>query len=188
MRARHRWKLQMQVPQASDGAQPAGPWLTPRDRAHVQTLCRRWGLLEGSQPLIVICPGARSHIKRWTAEGFARVADRLIQDDQAHVIFSGEPEEEPIVEEILGLMDHQARSAVGLVTLRQLGVLMQRAALVITNDSAALHLASAVEVPTVALLGPTDPDKYGPTVGRHRTIRRRLFCAPCEQPQCRFHH
>jgi ADP-heptose:LPS heptosyltransferase len=77
---------------------------------------------------------------------------------------------------------------VGLVTIRQLGVLMQRSHLVITNDSASLHLASALQVPTVAVFGPTDADKYGPTSAQSRTIRRRLFCAPCEQALCRFNH
>ena len=58
----------------------------------------------------------------------------------------------------------------------------------ITNDSAALHLASAVRVPTVAVFGPTDAEKYGPTAVRSRTVRRQLFCAPCEQSLCRFSH
>ena len=65
---------------------------------------------------------------------------------------------------------------------------MQRAQLVITNDSASLHLASTLDVPTVAIFGPTDEAKYGPTSRARRVIRRRLFCAPCEQALCRFHH
>ena len=68
------------------------------------------------------------------------------------------------------------------------GALMQRAALVITNDSASLHLASALYIPTVAIFGPTDADKYGPTATQSRTIRRHLFCSPCEQALCRFSH
>ena len=42
--------------------------------------------------------------------------------------------------------------------------------------------------PTVALFGPMDETKYGPTGARDRVIRRRLVCAPCEQALCRFHH
>ncbi len=137
---------------------------------------------------VIICPGARSHIKRWVAEGFARVADRLIAEAHAQVVFSGEPDEEPVINAIRELMNHPAHSAVGLTTVRQLGALMRRAALVITNDSASLHLASAVHVPTVAIFGPTDERKYGPTSPHSRTIRRRLFCAPCEQPLCRYSH
>jgi ADP-heptose:LPS heptosyltransferase len=162
-------------------------WWSERDEAHVKTLMQRWRL-ESHGRIVVVCPGARSHIKRWTAEGFARVADRLIEEAKAQVIFSGEPDERPMVEEVLGLMGRRAHNAVGLTTVRQLAVLMGGVRLVITNDSAALHVASAVGAPTLALFGPTDEGAYGPTAPRSRVIRRRLFCAPCEQPLCRFSH
>ncbi len=190
MRDRHLWKLRAQVLEAASAlarVEERPLHVTAKDTAQVEGLWKRWAL-DGGQRLVIICPGARSHIKRWTAEGFARVADRLIAEAGVHVIFSGEPEEGPVVEEILGLMKHRAHSAVGLVTIRQLGALMARSDLVITNDSAALHLASAFNVPTVAIFGPTDAAKYGPTSTRHRVIHRRLFCAPCEQALCRFNH
>lgn len=192
MRERHRWTLQAHAPDAApmlrvDGAESHGAvWISPHDLAHVESLWRRWRLRE-EEPFVLIAPGARSHIKRWTAEGFAQVADRLIAEGDT-VIFSGEPEEEPIIEEIMSLMRRRAHSAVGLVTIRQLGALMQRARLVVTNDSGALHLASALDVPTVAIFGPTDARKYGPTSVPSRTVRRRLFCAPCERALCRFNH
>jgi ADP-heptose:LPS heptosyltransferase len=74
------------------------------------------------------------------------------------------------------------------MTLPQLAALMQRAGLVLTNDSASLHLACAVGAPVLALFGPTDPRKYGPTGPRDRVLQRRLFCVPCEQALCRFNH
>jgi len=185
MRERHLWKLRVQAGTAasSNGAL----WLSPKDIAHVEQLLKRWRLDPG-KPLVVICPGARSHIKRWTAEGFAALADRLIAEAGVSVIFCGEPDEEVVVEEVLTSMRQPAHNAVGLTTIRQAGALMQRAALVITNDSASLHLASALNVPTVAIFGPTNANKYGPTAPQHRTIRRHLFCSPCEQALCRFNH
>ena len=211
MRDRHLWTLARHAPQffqkttpsiapsarpqglARDFAPPSPKaglqdalWFSEKDRAHVQRLWSRWNL-EGHQPVAIVCPGARSHIKRWTAEGFAQVADRLITACGARVIFSGEPAEEPVVEEILSFMTHRAHNAISLTTARQAGLLMQRAHIVITNDSASLHLASLMNVPTVAIFGPTDDTKYGPTATRHQVIRRQLFCSPCEQAQCRFH-
>jgi len=191
MRDRHLWKLRAQVPSLAGGPSAAAGddvlRFTAKDQAHVAILRRRWQL-DGARRLTVISPGARSHIKRWTAEGFARVADRLIEEAGCEVLFSGEPEEKPIVEEVMGLMSHRAHSAVGLTTIRQLGLLMREAALVIANDSAALHLASSLRVATIAIFGPTDADKYGPTSPHRRVIRRTLFCAPCEQALCRFNH
>ena len=194
MRERQLWKLRVQVPalaaaspqrEGSSGLEPL--WIGAKDAGQIDTLWRRWGL-EGARRLVVICPGARSHIKRWAAEGFARVADRLIEEAGAQIVFSGEPEEESVVQEVLGCMRYRACSDVGLTTVRQLGELMRRAQLVITNDSASLHVASALRVPTVAIFGPTDEAKYGPTSARRRVIRRRLFCAPCERSLCRFNH
>lgn len=186
MRDRHRWKLRMQAPEADDRERPMPLWFSDQDLAHVEALWRRWDLAR--QPRIaLIAPGTRSHIKRWTSEGFAALADGLI-DAGIHVVFSGEPDEEGIVEEISGLMRGRAHSLVGMVTIRQLGLVMQRVQLAVTNDSGALHLASAVGTPTVAIFGPTDAAKYGPTAAASHTIRRRLFCAPCEAPTCRFNH
>lgn len=190
MRERHLWSFRAQAPGVArgvTGAEGAPFVFTAKDIAQIDALQRRWGL-EGARRLVVICPGARSHIKRWVTEGFARVADELIERCGAEVVLSGEPDEEPVIAEILKAMRRRAHSAVGLATIRQVALLMQRAELVITNDSASLHLASAVGVPTVALFGPTDARKYGPTAPRHRTIRRRLFCAPCEQALCAFNH
>ena len=215
MRDRHLWMLHAQVPelkraerregsedrrQRSEGrkqkaesrrqAPHTAPlmWFSPKDAMQVEHLWNRWQL-EDARPLVIICPGARSQIKQWTSEGFARVADRLLETD-AQLLLAGEPAEEPIVEAILGLMTHRqrARSAVGLTTIRQLGLLMTRAQLVIVNDSASLHLASALNIPVIAIFGPTDETKYGPTSTRHRLIGRQLFCAPCEQALCAFNH
>ena len=191
MRERHLWLLAAQapavrrVPPSSVVESPL--WFLPRDEASVEALWSRWKL-DAARPVVIMCPGARSHLKRWTAEGFARVADRLIAECRAEVVWSGEPDEKAVIDEILSLMRERAHNAVGLVTIRQLGLLMRRARLVITNDSASLHMASAVGAPTVAIFGPTDEAKYGPTAPRRRTIRRRLFCAPCEQALCRFSH
>jgi ADP-heptose:LPS heptosyltransferase len=187
MRDRHLWKLRAQAPAFREAMPEPAPWTSARDAAHVDGLWRRWQL-DAQSSVVVICPGARSLIKRWTAAGFAEVAERLLAGGGRHVLFAGEPDEKPIVDEILGLMRHPAHSAIGLTTVRQLGIVMQRARLVITNDSAALHLASQAGAPTLAIFGPTDPVKYGPTSPRRRTIRRELFCSPCERPLCRFNH
>ncbi|MBI3088035.1 MAG: lipopolysaccharide heptosyltransferase II [Candidatus Omnitrophica bacterium] len=199
MRTRHLWKLHMALgsrfkvrgndlePGASN-LERSSMWISPEDEAAVETLLRRrWGVPTDGR-LVVICPGARSHIKRWYADRFADVADQLIEQDGVEVIFSGEPDETPIIQEVLKSMRHPAHNAAGCTTVRQLAALMRQTSLVITNDSASLHVAGAVGTPVLALFGPTDPAKYGPTGARSRVLQRRLFCVPCEQALCEFHH
>lgn len=189
MRARHLWKLLRQAPSLRLAPEENGcaVWVAPEERTAAEQLMRRWGL-DPAKPLVLVCPGARSHIKRWDAEPFAQLADRLIEELGVELIFAGEPDEAPIIAQILTTMRHRAHNAVGHTTIRHLAALMQRARLVMTNDSAALHLACAMQAPVLALFGPTDPRKYGPTGPRDRVIQRTLFCAPCEHAQCRFHH
>jgi len=162
-------------------------WISPEDQQHVEQLIRRWGLAAGKR-LVIICPGARSHIKRWYTDKFCALADRLIEEADADVVFTGEPDESEILHDVMTGMRHPAHNAVGCTTVRQLAALMQRAHLVITNDSASLHVAGAVRTPVLALFGPTDPAKYGPTGAHDRVIQRRLFCVPCERSLCRYAH
>lgn len=201
MRERHLWRLRQQAPElitvpGSKGTRTAQPvpsepgtslHITDEMRAIADRLLTRWGV-DRARPLVIVCPGARSHIKRWPADRFAKVADALIERQHAEVILSGETSEQPIIDELTRAMTHRAHSAVGSVTIQQLAALMERTQLVITNDSASLHVASAVGAPTVAIFGPTDPAKYGPTSKHSRAIQRRLFCVPCEAAQCRYTH
>jgi lipopolysaccharide heptosyltransferase II len=193
MRERHLWKLDRQDPNARrerSGAPATIPcpiWMSEEEISRADLLLERWGV-GGQRPLVVICAGARSHIKRWSAERYAEVADRLIDAAGVEVLFTGEPEEAPIVQDILKAMRHRAHNGTSSTTVPQLARLMQRAALVLTNDSASLHVACAAGAPVVAIFGPTDPRKYGPTGARDRAIQRRLFCVPCEAAQCRYSH
>jgi len=189
-RDRHLWKLSQQLPggvlvdeQGNGAVLP----LLAQEHTHTQQLLQRAGI-RSDRALVVICPGARSELKRWPADRFAAVADSLIEHENVTVLLSGEPDEAPIIDEIRHAMRHQAMSMVGRLTIRQTAALMSRARLVITNDSASLHVACAMHVPVLALFGPTDAKKYGPTGPQDRVIRRRLFCAPCEQALCRFNH
>jgi len=190
MRERHLWRLARQAPRldpAATGINGQSVWISSDDHALVDRLLTRWGV-DHAKPLVVICPGARSHIKRWPADRFAQVADRLIAQHRVEVAFTGEPEEMSMIQEVLRSMQHRAHNAAGSTTLQQLAALMQRAGLVLTNDSASLHLACAVHAPVLALFGPTDPRKYGPTGPQDRTLQRKLFCVPCERALCRFNH
>ncbi|MBI3323385.1 MAG: glycosyltransferase family 9 protein, partial [Candidatus Omnitrophica bacterium] len=101
MRERHLWRLKIQGNFGLDNPQStirnpqcldrSAIWISPDDQRQVTTLASRWGLAEG-KPLVVVCPGARSHTKRWYTDRFAAVADGLIEEAGAEVVLTGEPE------------------------------------------------------------------------------------------------
>lgn len=137
-----------------------------------------------NEPIVVINPGAKSHLKRWTEEGFAVLADRIISECVANVIFIGLKEDEAIVNGIIGRMKNRAYNFVNKTNIRQLGSLLKRAKLLVTNDSAPLHLGCAVGTNVLAIFGPTDPAKYGPTGEFDTVVKKQLSCSPCETAAC----
>ncbi len=151
------------------------------DVDRIDSLLKKRGI---TGPIVVINPGAKSHLKRWTIDGFARVADRLQGECGANVVFVGLKEDAPIVKEIMSKMNSKPHILVGETNIRQLAALLKRARLLVTNDSAPLHLGCAVGIKVVALFGPTDPRKYGPTGEFDVVIKESLSCAPCEKAEC----
>jgi len=161
--------------------EPSYIHIPKEDDEHAGRLLKDNGI---SDPIVIINPGARSHLKRWTVEGFAEVADRLIGTCKANVVFVGLSEDEDMVKEVIAKMKHKPHNLVNKTNIRQLAGLMKRAKILITNDSAPLHLGCAVGVKVIALFGPTDPRKYGPTGEYDIVIREKLSCSPCERAEC----
>lgn len=157
----------------------------PEDEAHVSGLLKSSGVKED---FVVINSGAKSHLKRWTQEGFAAVADRLAGECNVDVIFIGSKEDEDIVSGVMKKMKHKGHNFAEKTNVRQLGHLLKRAKLLITNDSAPLHIGCACGTRVLAIFGPTDPRKYGPIGEFDTVINKKLVCSPCEVAECKANY
>jgi len=162
-------------------------WGDPESEARVEKRLGEIGIRE-KDPFVVFSPGSKTWIKQWKASSYAELSDRLYQDKKIPTVFVGEAMNLPLLEKIVSEMQSPYHSWVGKTSLSELVALIRRATLLVTNDSAALHIGSLLNVSTVALFGPTDPKKYGPRSDRHRLVRKELFCSPCEKAQCPYHH
>ncbi len=129
---------------------------------------------------IVVAPGAADSNKRWSEENFAKLADELIRKHEVQIAFVGDKNDRPVADAICHLMSHRAVNFCGRIDLIQLAVLLERSCLAIVNDSAPMHLASYLNVPTLALFGPTDPLKYGPWSEQSCVIERKKSCPACQ--------
>ncbi|NQU95890.1 MAG: glycosyltransferase family 9 protein [Candidatus Omnitrophica bacterium] len=139
----------------------------------------------GGKPFITISPGAKSHVKRWALKNFAKLADMVKNDLGIEVILVGNEFDKIIIERILFYMKTKPFNFIEKTNVRQLAYLIKKAKLLITNDSAPMHIASAVDTPVLAFFGPTDEKKYGPvTKTKSKVLRKNIKCAPCEVPQC----
>jgi len=142
-------------------------------------------------PVIGISPGAAyGNAKRWLPERFAEVA-RTFQPLSAAVLVFGSASERPLCEEVAGslLRSHiEARNLAGQTTLREFIDLAAACRLFLTNDSGAMHVASALAVPTVAIFGATDDATTGPTGPLARVVREHAECSPCLLRDCPIDH
>jgi len=141
------------------------------------------GIGEGAG-FVAMAPGSIWGSKRWPHYG--ELAGRLAA--QTPVVVVGGPEDAALGEEIVG-----AVNACGKLTLRQSAALIGRAELLVTNDSAPLHVATAMGTPIVAVFGPTLPEfGFGPLRSGDMALGvTGLACRPCSRhgpPRCPLGH
>jgi heptosyltransferase-1 len=135
--------------------------------------------------LVVMNPGARWTTKLWPEGNFAELADRLIQEKNATVIFTGGPDDRGMIERVVTLMQHRdAENWAGETTLKELAALASASDLFITTDTGSMHLAAAVGAKVLALFGPTAPWRTGPYGGASTVVRSGIDCSPCFQRTC----
>jgi heptosyltransferase-2 len=137
-----------------------------------------------AKPLIAINPGAeQGSAKRWLPERFRETGERLQTQLKAQVVVFGSPKEIPIC--------RQATPAGGLnlagrTSLSELVAYIAKCRLFITNDTGSMHLAAALGVPTVVIIGPTDPARTGPYQIPARLVKKQSCPEqPCIiEPEC----
>ncbi len=131
---------------------------------------------------VAVSPLALWDTKLWADERFASLCDRIAEELNVRIVFTGT--ERKKLEHIQSLMKMHSVNLGGQTTLRDLAYLYQRSALLITTDSGPMHLAAAMRTPVIALFGPTDPSRTGPYGKGHVVIRRELPCSPCFLKKC----
>jgi len=164
---------------------------TPDDERAAGALLAAAGIGADAR-FVAIAPGSIWGSKRWPHYG--ELACRLIA--QAPVVVVGGPEDAGLGEEIVGAVGRKGGRAVnacGKLTLRQSAALIGRAALLVTNDSAPLHVATAMGTPIVAVFGPTLPEfGFGPLRSGDVALGvAGLDCRPCSRhgpPRCPLGH
>lgn len=155
----------------------------PEDGAFVSAF-----LADGPPPLVCINQGGGWYTKRWGREKFASLADRLVEEYGVRIVLAWGPGERGEVEELRGMMKREAIIPPA-TTLSQLGAMLARCALMITNDSGPMHIAAAVGVPVLGIYGPTNPALQGPYGSSHVVVRKEsLDCLGCNFLECPIGH
>jgi len=159
--------------------------LSAEDHQEAQQLLNEWNVGKADR-IVALHPGANWRLKRWPVGDFARLGDALADRYRAKVLFVGDKGDLPLVQQIQRKMRTRPLVATGRTSFRQLGALLAKSSLLVSNDSGPLHLGLAVGTPVIALFGPTDPALTGPPEGSNAvTLFGSIGCpVPCYQLQC----
>lgn len=136
-----------------------------------------------------IAPGASyGAAKCWPPERFAQLADRLISECGADVLFFGTSNEADLAARIRSDMKSPAISLVGQTSMRDLAALFACCSVFIGNDSGAMHVAAAAGLPVIGIFGSTDPEGTSPVTDQFTLLREPVSCSPCFLRRCPVDH
>lgn len=168
---------------------------TDEDEAYIDNFLKE-KLIAGQGILVGIAPGGgisfgRDNLdkRRWNAEKFGKLADRIIRDFNVAVVLIWGPGEQELVKSIKGLMEENAFIA-PQTSIRQMAALCKRCGLVICSEGGPLHIAASQGVRTISIFGPVDEKVYGPYPhgGDNVVITSSIDCRPCysrfKLPEC----
>ena len=138
--------------------------------------------------------------KKWPDASFVALSALLAASQPTRFVLTGSPEEASDCDRLAGMIraatGAEVVSAAGRLSLRAVVALYRGLDILVTGDTAALHLAAAAGVATVALFGSTDDRRIAPPTCRCIVLNQRLPCSPCLRyvdrqsgwPQCLYDH
>jgi heptosyltransferase-2 len=164
--------------------------LSDDEKQQARQMLKESGIFSNS-PIIGINPGATyGTAKRWPMERFVTFSRRMIDERQANVLIFGGPGEAQLGDQIAGQVGRNCINFCNRTSLRQAMALIGCCNAFVTNDSGLMHVAAALDVPQVAIIGPTDPVATGPVNEASRMVQKVGSChrAPCLLPHCPIDH
>ena len=126
------------------------------------------------------CATLKNHIKRrWEPEKFAELGKKFIKEKNAKIFLFGGPEEDELKSSISKIVDSENLFVINTEKFLQSIAIMKRCNVFVTNDSALMHIASALGLKVVAIIGPTNQHYIHPWKTGHKIVSLNLDCAPC---------
>jgi heptosyltransferase-2 len=142
-------------------------------------------LPESDRNVIGIAPGAAyGPAKRWLAERFAAAGDQLGRDLNARVILFGGNDDRETAGQVRACAQSDMINLAGMTSLKDAVYLISQCKLFLSNDSGLMHVAGALNIPTVAVFGSTNPVTTSPAGEKTILVRKDVSCSPCLKKVC----
>lgn len=127
-----------------------------------------------------------SRAKRWQAENYAKLNDRIQDDLSANVIIVGANDEINVAEEVFAKSEKKPIILTGKTSLSEAVAILSEIDLLVSNDMGLAHIAPAVGTKTLVIFGPTNEKTTQPV--NSEIIRKKVECAPCMLRDCPIDH
>ncbi|MDH6146383.1 MULTISPECIES: lipopolysaccharide heptosyltransferase II [Paraburkholderia] len=162
----------------------------PAARQSLDAKLRTLGICRHTE-CIVLHPGATAASRRYPPERFGEVATQLARETGASVLVTGGASERALVETVMRTAAPGARAQLydlsGALTLAELAALLERASVLVSNNSGPVHVASALGTPVVDLYALTNP-QHTPWQTPQRVLYRDVECRWCYRSVCPHGH
>jgi len=127
--------------------------------------------------------------RRWGAERYGELAQKLKAELGASIVLVGGKEggssEKGLNEEVLAYSNNTVYDLTGKLTIKELCAFLKMVKVFVANEAGPMHIATALNVPSVAILGPTDASRTGPFKGRTKVLQHKVACQPCRNRDCK---
>jgi heptosyltransferase III len=137
--------------------------------------------IDPGEKFVLIHPGCgdNGRLREWGEERFGKLIDYLQEKYSRKVVLTGSREEVSTAKKVFEHAKHNFVNLAGKTGLKELFALIDMAELVICGNTGIMHAAAALGRPLIAIHGPTDPRRWGPTNKNSLVVRRELDCSPC---------
>ncbi|MBN1826474.1 MAG: glycosyltransferase family 9 protein [Candidatus Eisenbacteria bacterium] len=133
---------------------------------------------------VVIHPGAISPLRCWSSHRFIEVIRWIRESTDLGVVVTGSSSEKALAEEIVSDTRSGVISLAGETSLIQVVAVISGALAMVSVDTGVMHIATAVGTPVIALVGPEDPNRFGPYGRENAVLYHNYSCSPCDQVNC----
>lgn len=136
--------------------------------------------------IVAIVPGSspKWKTKRWPLENFEDLANRLIAEQDSGILLLGSSEDAQYVKQFNLANPKRVLNLLGKTSLQELVAAVHAADVVVSGDTAPLHIAGAFKKQTIAIFGPTDPKRHMQVFENAKIFNKHLACQPCYQGVC----
>ena len=165
-------------------------WVNPALSYSGELLRSRKGGVKTKARLVALNIGSspRWITKLWPVEYFSEVADRLAGEFGVRIVLIGKEKKGQRIEEFLKNTISKPINALGKTNVPRLASLLKRCDVLVSSDSAPLHVAASVGTPFVAFFGPTDPARHLPPSNNYVVLKKNIECSPCYSTRCKRDH